>query len=126
MAIYHDNSFEDLLKRDLVALKVGKAHGKQYYSVPVRILFNNSRLCRTVAVKIVWVKARNATEAANYVADEYGWRPETEVYAYGPRGGKVHRYIGWESSIANQLLGGGVPASATFRPLSLDLEGPGV
>jgi len=41
------------------------------------------------------------------VADEYRWRPETEVYAYGPKGGKVHRYIGWESSIGNALLGGG-------------------
>ena len=107
MAIYTDNSFEDLRTRDLVALKVGKAHGKQYYSVPVRILFNDSVQCRTVAIKIVWVKARNATEAANYIADEYRWRPETEVYAYGPKGGKVHRYIGWESSIGNALLGGG-------------------
>jgi len=118
MAIYTDNSFEDLRTRDLAALKVGKAHGKQYYSVPVRILFNDSRSCSTVAIKIVWVKARNATEAANYIRDEYSWRPETEIYAYGPKGGKIHRYIGWESSIGNALLGGATPSSH-----SLNLEG---
>lgn len=115
MAQFTDNSFESLMKKPLAALKVGKAHGKQYYSVPVRILFNSSRQCRTIAVKIVWVKARNATEAANHIRDEYMWRPETEVIAYGPRGGKVERYIGFESSIAGQLFGGGVPISASFE-----------
>ena len=118
MTQFTDNSFETLLKKPLAALKVGKAHGKQYYSVPVRILFNSSRQCRTIAVKIVWVKARNATDAANYIRDEYSWRPETEVIAYGPRGGKVERFIGFEFSIGAQLFDAAVP-----RSQSLNLEG---
>lgn len=91
------------ITRPLRAQKVNKHQGQQFYRVPVRVLLNNSTTLAT-AVRIVEVIARNAAEAANLVRDEYGSRPETEIQAYGPRGGKVCRYVGWESAIANELL----------------------
>lgn len=117
MSQFNANTIESLLAMPLRAEKVGKAGAKQFYRIPVRIVFNSSQQCRTIAVKIVSVKAPNATAAANLVRDEWAHRPETEVYAYGPRGGKVYRYIGYESSIAAQMFSRPAPLL-----LSLDFE----
>ena len=99
--------FDTLRTKQLRAEKLNKVDGKQFYRVPVRILFNNSGQCRTDLVRIVSVIARNATDAANLVRDEYSWRPETEVFAYGPKGGEVYRYVGFYSFIADGLFGNG-------------------
>ena len=110
---------EKLQKQQLRAVKVNKHNGKQFYRVPVRILFNNSVACRTEKVMVVHVIARNATEAANHVAGEFGHRPETEVYAYGPRGGEIYRYVGYHSAMANMLS----TDRTSGRPNSLKLGG---
>jgi len=93
--------------------------GKRYYRVPVVIRCNDIVRCLTVAEYKTTVLARNATEAANYVRDEWAHRPETEVFAYGPKGGEVMRYVGWYSCIGNALLGNGghVPDQLTLGGL---------
>lgn len=76
------------------------SHG--FYRVPVTVLFNSSRACATVGRKEFEVIARSAAEAANWVRDnEPGvWdRAETEIHAWGPKGGHVERYIGWDSAM---------------------------
>ena len=91
-------------RRDQRARLVGKVCCKPVYRVPVYVVMNDSTLCATVAERRFEVLARNAAEAANLVRDEYLARPETEIYAYGPQGGEVYRYVGWESSIAAQMM----------------------
>jgi hypothetical protein len=54
----------------------------------------------------LFVLAPSATAAANHVRDtEPGVydRPETEVFAYGPNGGEVYRYVGWYSFIGKRI-----------------------
>lgn len=85
----------------------GRYNGRRWYLVPVFISRNNSR---TLSEKkeLVWVLAPSAADAANHVRDtEPGVynRPETEVTAYGPKGGEQYRYVGWYSCIANQVCG---------------------
>ena len=78
-----------------------------YYRVPVLVDFNSSRACATVARAEFTVIAKSATEAANWVRDnEPGvrCRAETEIHAWGPKGGHVERYIGWESAIAAEMF----------------------
>ena len=116
MSQFNAHTVESLLAMRLRAEKVNSYQGKPHYRVPVRIVLNDSHQCRTVAVKIVSVVARSAVDAANRVRDEWAHRPETEVYAYGPKGGEVHRYIGWESSIAAMMFSG------QPTPLALDFE----
>lgn len=79
------------------------AHGKRVYRVPVIVHFNNSVTFDTDELRLD-VISHSATEAANYVRDLVAQRPETEVYAFGPSGGQVYRYVGWESSIGAMLL----------------------
>jgi hypothetical protein len=79
-------------------------HGKPAYRVPVVVKFNDSRLCATVAELRTSVIALSVEDAANFVRDEFGSRAETEITAYGPKGGKCHRYIGWESSIWHEMI----------------------
>lgn len=116
MATHYD--FDSLRKAQLSAYRIRDHGGKRYYKVPVRVLFNSSRQCRTLAVKIVQVIATSAAAAADLVRDEYLWRPETEIEAYGPRGGLVQRYVGYHSHIASEIF-----AAPAGRPLALDLEG---
>lgn len=78
-----------------------------FYRVPVVVLFNSSRHCATVARAEFSVIARSAAEAANWVRDnEPGvWdRAETEIHAWGPKGGHVQRFIGWESAVSAALI----------------------
>ena len=88
-----------------VAVKVGKLHGKNVYRFPVRVQFNDSRQCATIAVLHATVMAHSAADAANYMRDQYATRPETEVYAIGPKGAETKRYIGWQSAMAAVLFG---------------------
>jgi len=91
-------------RRDQRARLVGRVSRRPLFRVPVFVVMNDSTLCATVAERRYEVLARNATEAANLLRDEYAERPETEIYAYGPQGGEVYRYVGWESSIAAQMM----------------------
>lgn len=84
----------------------GRYKGRRYYRVPVRVDCNDSRACATVARLWFWVVAPTATDAANWIRDnEPGIRSraETEIRAYGPRGGEVYRYIGWYTAIGTAL-----------------------
>jgi hypothetical protein len=116
MTIHRD--FDALLRAEFRAQPVAPYKGKILYKVPVKIRFNSSRQCATLAVKVVTVIATSAAAAADYVRDELGDRPETEITAYGPRGGRVDRYIGHHSAIAHRLFAN----SGAGRTLSLNLE----
>jgi len=90
------------------ARKIGMINGKPVYRVPVRIVCNNSQGHveewldpPTVLTEVI---ARSAAGAANFVRDLMGDTPETEITAYGPKGGEVYRYVGWESSIMYQMI----------------------
>lgn len=103
------------------ARKIGSYQGKPVYRVPVRVVLNNSqgRLADWINPPSACVEiiARSAVEAANYVRDLVAHRPETEVFAYGPKGGETHRFVGWESSIFHQMT----QPRSTFEQLSLSL-----
>lgn len=105
-------------KSGLKAIRVNDdAHGKRCYKVPVVIHFNDSVSLGTVEKRID-VVAHSAVEAANWVRDQLQARPETEIYAYGPKGGETYRYIGWFSAIAGAFTGqAGDPAA-----LQLDID----
>ena len=89
---------------NVAAVPVGRYKGRNVYRCPVYIRCNDSRACATVAGYWVTVTARGAAEAADYMRDRIT-RPETEIIAVGPKGGEVHRYVGWHSAIARGVLG---------------------
>lgn len=92
--------------RNVAAVPIGRYNGRRVYRVPVFIRANSSRHCATIASGWTTVTAYGAADAANWVRDQIN-RPETEVVAIGPRGGEVHRYIGWHSYIGSAVLGAG-------------------
>lgn len=92
------------IPENAAAVPCGSYRGKRFYRIPVEIHCNNSVQLRTVSVHRFNVIAPSAAAAANWAADRMRWRPETEIYATGPRGGRVKRFIGWESSIGYALL----------------------
>ena len=92
------------VRSDHRAQHIGWVKGKPVYRVPVFVLLNDSTLCSTVAEYRYDVIARSATAAANLLRDEWAARPETEIFAFGPEGGKVHRFVGWESAIGHAML----------------------
>lgn len=75
--------------------------GQRVHRVPVYVVFTApmARVPGTVATIKYDVLAGSATDAANLVRDLWQDTPNTEVLAYGPRGGEVHRYVGWYSAI---------------------------
>jgi hypothetical protein len=73
-------------------------NGVRVYRVPVDIDANNSRNLSTQRVR-VYVDAPNTREALRLVREELADRPETELTAYGPRGGEERCYIGWTSAV---------------------------
>jgi hypothetical protein len=88
---------------ELRAHQTGKLGKRRVYRVPVRVLLNDSRLCRTVAEDRHVVLAHDTKAAAEYVRDLYAERPETEIIAYGPFGGETRRFISWQSAIWSQM-----------------------
>jgi hypothetical protein len=102
--------------------KVGTLpNGVQVHRVPVRVLLNDSQRCETVGTLELEVLATSVADAANYIRHEFRTRPETEVIAYGPRGGEVRRYVGWESAIYAQMCA----AHDARKQMALPLEWPG-
>ena len=88
----------------LAAVPCGRYKGRRIYRFPVLIRFNDSQRLETVAEIATTCMAATAAEAANWVRDQVATRPETEVLAIGPKGGKAKRYVGWESAIGSMLF----------------------
>jgi hypothetical protein len=92
------------------AARLGTLQGRAVWRFPVLIVHNDSRACATVARRWVDVTANTAAEAANWARDnecrDSAGRliPETEIHAFGPRGGRTSRFIGWTSAIGDALL----------------------
>lgn len=84
---------------------LGKYRGRNVYRVPVVVSCNDSRLLATVARVETTVVAYSAAAAANWARDILATRPETEIRAYGPKGGEAYRYVGWFSAIGAALWG---------------------
>lgn len=79
---------------------VGKLpSGQRVHRVPVIVRHNDSRLCATVLERRFEVLAESATAAATWARNRVDTIPETEVIAFGPKGGRVERFIGWETAI---------------------------
>ena len=77
---------------------------KKLFKVPVMININDSRMCTTRLQLKFWIIAKSAVEAANWARDRLQYLPETEIWAWGPKGGEVYRYVGWESAISASLF----------------------
>ena len=90
------------------ARKIGTYKGKPVFRVPVKIVCNNSRgsVAEWIAPSTLVTEfvSQSPKDAANHVIDLMAATPETEVYAYGPKGGETYRYNGWESSIFRQMM----------------------
>lgn len=85
------------------ARKVGSVGGRAVYRFPVRIIRANS-YALLQSVETVSVLAHSGRDAAALVYRDLETRPETEIVAFGVKGGiAARRYIGWESAIGNQL-----------------------
>lgn len=84
--------------RNLKARMVGAVKGRKVYRIPV-IVRVDGRI-----IEDCEVLAHNATEAANLMRREYASIALTEVVAFGPQGGEVRRWVGWESAIGHTLM----------------------
>jgi hypothetical protein len=81
---------------------LGTYKGRKVYRFPVTVrVFMGGFEWAEVEDK---VDAYTAAEAANHVRDEWQTVPQVEVVAYGPKGGKTHRWIGWESAIGARMF----------------------
>jgi hypothetical protein len=94
------------------------AKGRKLYRIPVRIIFNNSAgsiddWCDPLTIDFD-VIGHSAADAANWARAQYATQPETEIIAWGPKGGETRRFIGWESAIGAELLAPRAPVSAAL------------
>ena len=113
------------------ARRLADYQGRRTYRVPVTIhvpylrpldaLLAIGRDGEELHTEIV---AHSAAEAANHckalVLDAMG--PEAQPFdlvAFGPRGGEVTRYAGWESCIVHGMWGAARPL---YRQMTLNLE----
>jgi hypothetical protein len=100
-----------MAKRSIVqvgprAVPVGSYAGKAVYRVPVRVhVHGGDRLDDWLDTSYTehLVLAQSAALAANWVRDNLVSEPQTTITAFGPAGGKLERFVGWESYIGNQL-----------------------
>lgn len=89
---------------------IGHYKGRKVYAFPVEVTKNIGVLGNIDTWlnpgKEHWVvTSHTAADAANYVRDQFATRPETEITAYGPKGGRAaYRYVGFESSIWGQMM----------------------
>ena len=81
------------------ARRISDYKGRPVYEVPVIVHLNDSHRCATVAEIRYSVISHRPEDACNYIRDLFRHRAETEVYAWGVKGGQVYRYVGWESAI---------------------------
>jgi hypothetical protein len=98
---------------------IGKdARGRKLYRVPVRVTFNNSGGTIDDWISPPFVEfdviAHSAVDAANWTAREYESRPETEIVAFGPQGGRTRRFISWDRAIGAELFNRGARTAPLF------------
>lgn len=77
-------------------------NGTRVYRIPVDIHANDSRALTTRTTRVL-VDAASARDALRYVRAEMQLRPETELTAYGPKGGEQRAYVGWYSAISEAM-----------------------
>jgi len=83
---------------------VGVHQGRKVYRVPVRISLSQYRdepwlFVTEPRVEEHLIIAHSAAEAANWAIANLASEPETEVVAFGPKGGETRRFFGWQSYI---------------------------
>lgn len=84
------------------------AHGRRVYRVTVEVI--TTKPLGTVAdwldpiTRSTTVIAHSAADAANWVRDQVATIPCTTVRAYGPKGARVERFIGYESAIFAEMM----------------------
>lgn len=88
---------------------IGKdARGRKLYRVPVRVTFNNSRGSIDDWIAPPYIEfdviAYSAADAANYAAREYETRPETDIVAFGPQGGRTRRFVSWDRAVYSTMM----------------------
>lgn len=79
---------------------------KKLWKVPVVVHVNDTAMCETECEAEFYLIAKSPVDAANWVRDKLCFLPNTEVWAWGPKGGVYYRFVGYESAIASQLFGG--------------------
>jgi hypothetical protein len=82
----------------------GKVGNKRMHLYSVRVRFNSSRLCTTLAETVLSVLAHSPKAALEHIADEIEWRAETELLTWGPKGGEYELFISWERSISERII----------------------
>ena len=79
--------------------------GRKVWRVPVRVTVPDT--VRVLGADLLQaessVLALSSTDAANWTADSWRHVPNANIAAFGPRGGRVVRFVGWESAIWRQL-----------------------
>jgi hypothetical protein len=78
---------------------------KKLWKVPVVVHVNDTAMCETAAKAEFWLIAKSPADAANWVRDQLSFLPNTEVWAWGPKGGAYYRFVGYESAISSQMFG---------------------
>ena len=87
----------------------GNTKGKRYYRVPVAIevlasaSIGGDPLTSDLRYEFTII-AKSAKEAANWTMDRVGTIPCVTVRAWGPKGGEVGLFHGWERSIGTRIL----------------------
>lgn len=82
---------------------IGKYKGKRYYRVPCKVVAADTQRLTHATIECE-VIAPSARDAANYLAQgEYSLMPNSNIYAYGPRGGRTFRFVGYETAIYNAM-----------------------
>ena len=71
------------------------------FKIPVVVKVNN--IGTEELAKMFWLIAPSPQVAANWVRDTLASLPNTEIWAWGPRGGQTYRYVGWESAVGHSL-----------------------
>lgn len=77
---------------------------EKLFKVPVVVKVNNPDLCDVEKKTLFWIIAKSAVDAANWVRDQLEFLPNTEVWAWGPKGGETYRYVGWQSAIGAEIF----------------------
>jgi len=87
------------------ANRIGTYKGRPVYRVPVHVRKEELRRATLVrAEMVVEVIAQSAADAANWAADAYHVSAPVEITAFGPKGGKTHRFVGHESGIWRAMM----------------------
>lgn len=86
---------------------LGKYKGKRYYRFTVEITYGGYAVLTQECVypkTSVEVIAASAADACNLVIDSLRHVPCITCTTYGPKGGRVSRYHGYDMAIFHQML----------------------